>query len=214
MSFKDLMTYKRILIRHIYTSVNSWCQLKPSHFSVGPFSTKGFDSLPAGRLAGFFLQELRGAYSQDACPRSKLHVVLLQDVYSSSEWSWPHLQTAHRFYSRSQWSHVCIGKLGACFQHRSCACQPQGVDNGWWHPKQGDVEISDFPISLRDVFVVDVSFVCEFMGSSRALGGWNNSVCHTHDILQARANVKNNEYLQVYGLVKQGFRARHHRYVR
>jgi len=25
MSFKDLMTYKRILIRHIYTSVISWC---------------------------------------------------------------------------------------------------------------------------------------------------------------------------------------------
>ena len=37
--------------------------------------------------------------------------------------------------------------------------------------KQGDVEISNFPISLRDGLVIDVSFVCEFMGSSRASGG-------------------------------------------
>jgi len=27
--------------------------------------------------------------------------------------------------------------------------------------KQGDVEISNFPISLRDGLVIDVSFVCE-----------------------------------------------------
>jgi len=37
--------------------------------------------------------------------------------------------------------------------------------------KQGDVEISNFPISLRDGLVIDVSFVCEFKGSSRAPGG-------------------------------------------
>ena len=36
--------------------------------------------------------------------------------------------------------------------------------------KQGDVEISDFPISLRDGLVIDVSFVCEFKGSV-PLGG-------------------------------------------
>ena len=34
--------------------------------------------------------------------------------------------------------------------------------------KQGDVEISNFPISLRDGLVIDVSFVCEIKGRSRA----------------------------------------------
>ena len=58
--------------------------------------------------------------------------------------------------------------------------------------KQGDVEISNFPISLRDGLVIDVSFVCDFKGSSRAPGGWNNGVRHSNDVLQARANVKNN----------------------
>ena len=67
--------------------------------------------------------------------------------------------------------------------------------------KQGDVEMSNFPISLRDVLVIDVSFVCDFMGSSRAPGGWNNGVRHTNDVLQACANVQNNKYVQVYGLV-------------
>ena len=37
--------------------------------------------------------------------------------------------------------------------------------------KQGDVEISNFPISLRDGLVIDVSFVCEFKGNSHAPGG-------------------------------------------
>jgi len=37
--------------------------------------------------------------------------------------------------------------------------------------KQGDVEIANFPISLRDGLVIDVSFVCEFKGSSCAPGG-------------------------------------------
>jgi len=32
--------------------------------------------------------------------------------------------------------------------------------------KQGDVEIFNFHISLRDGLVIDVSFVCEFKGSS------------------------------------------------
>ena len=49
--------------------------------------------------------------------------------------------------------------------------------------KQGDVEISNFPIPLRDGLVIEVSFVCAFMGSSRALGRWNNCVRHTHDVL-------------------------------
>jgi len=40
--------------------------------------------------------------------------------------------------------------------------------------KQGDIEISNFLISLLDGLVIDVSFVCEFEGSSRAPGGWNN----------------------------------------
>jgi len=65
--------------------------------------------------------------------------------------------------------------------------------------KQGDVEIFNFPISLRDGLVIDVTFVCEFKGSSRAPGGWNNGVRHTNDVLQARANVKNNKYKDVYG---------------
>jgi len=67
--------------------------------------------------------------------------------------------------------------------------------------KQADVEISNFPISLWDGLAIDVSFVCEFKGSSRAPGGWNYSVRHTNDVLQARANVKNNKYKDVYGLV-------------
>jgi len=50
-------------------------------------------------------------------------------------------------------------------------------------------------------FVIDISSVCEFMGSSRALGAWNNSVRHTHDVVQAHVNVKNNKYCDVYGLV-------------
>ena len=79
--------------------------------------------------------------------------------------------------------------------------------------KQGDVEICNFPISLCDGLVIEVSFVCEFMGSSRAPGGWNNSVRHTNDILQAHANVKNKKYAQVYGLA-QGCCACHCRYVR
>jgi len=67
--------------------------------------------------------------------------------------------------------------------------------------KQGDVEISNFPISLRDGLVIDVSFVCEFKSSSRAPGGWNNGVRHSNDVLQARANGKNIKNKDVYGLV-------------
>ena len=33
------------------------------------------------------------------------------------------------------------------------------------------------------------------------LGGWNNGVRHSKDVLQARANVKNNKYKDVYGPV-------------
>ena len=36
--------------------------------------------------------------------------------------------------------------------------------------------VSNFRISLRDGLVIDVSFVCEFKGSSRAPGEWNNGV--------------------------------------
>jgi len=68
--------------------------------------------------------------------------------------------------------------------------------------KQGDVEILNFPIPLRDGLVIDLFLVCEFKGSSRARGGWNNSVHHTNDVLQARANVKNNKYKDVYGLLR------------
>ena len=78
--------------------------------------------------------------------------------------------------------------------------------------KQGDVEISNFPISLRDGLVIDVSFVCEFKGSIRAPGGWDNSVRHSNDVLQARANVKNNKHKDVYGLA-QGVCTCHRRYV-
>ena len=78
--------------------------------------------------------------------------------------------------------------------------------------KQGDVEVSNFPISLRDGLVIDVSIVCEFKGSSRAPGGWNNGVRHSNYVLQARANVKNNKYKDVYGLV-QGICTCHRRYV-
>ena len=37
--------------------------------------------------------------------------------------------------------------------------------------KQGDIEFSKFPTSLWDGLVIDVSFVCEFKGSSRAPWG-------------------------------------------
>jgi len=67
--------------------------------------------------------------------------------------------------------------------------------------KQGDVDISNFPDSLSDGLVIDISFVCEFKGNSHAPGGWNNSVRHTNDVLQASAKVKNNKYKDVYGLV-------------
>ena len=67
--------------------------------------------------------------------------------------------------------------------------------------KQDDVEISNFPISLRDGLVINVSFVCEFKGSSRASGGWDNGVRHSNDILQTCANVKYNKYKDVYGVV-------------
>ena len=71
--------------------------------------------------------------------------------------------------------------------------------------KQGDDKISNFPISFCDGLVIDISFECEFMGSSRALGGWNDSVRHTQDVLQARANVKNNKYTEAYGLLHKAF---------
>ena len=62
-------------------------------------------------------------------------------------------------------------------------------------------QISNFKISLRDGLVINVSFVCEFKGSSHAPGGWDNGVRHSNDVLQARANVKNNKYKNVYALV-------------
>ena len=35
--------------------------------------------------------------------------------------------------------------------------------------------------------------------------GWNNGVRHSNDVLQARANVKNNKYKDVYGIVHKAF---------
>ena len=43
------------------------------------------------------------------------------------------------------------------------------------------------------------------MGSSRAPGRWNNGARHTHEVLQARANVKNNKYSEVYGIMHKVF---------
>jgi len=65
--------------------------------------------------------------------------------------------------------------------------------------KQGDVEIHNFPLFLCDGLVIDVSFVCEFKGSSRAPWGLNKGVRHTHDVLQARAKVKNKKNSEAYG---------------
>ena len=62
--------------------------------------------------------------------------------------------------------------------------------------KQGDVE--NLLISLRDGLDIDVSFV-------RAPGEWNNGVRHSNDVLQARANVKNNKFKDVYGLIGKAF---------
>ena len=38
-----------------------------------------------------------------------------------------------------------------------------------------------------------------------APGGWNNGVRHSNDVLQARANVKNNKYKDVYSIVHKAF---------
>jgi len=57
-----------------------------------------------------------------------------------------------------------------------------------------------FPLCVSGL-VVDVSFVCEFKGSSRAPGGWDNGVRHSNDVLQARANVKNNKYKDGYRVI-------------
>ena len=43
------------------------------------------------------------------------------------------------------------------------------------------------------------------MGSSCASGRWNNGVRHSNDVLQARANVKNNKYKDVYWIVHKAF---------
>ena len=58
-------------------------QLEPSWFSVGTFPAKVCNSFPSGRLVSFFLQGFRSAHPQDACPRSQLHALLLQDVHQS-----------------------------------------------------------------------------------------------------------------------------------
>ena len=63
--------------------------------------------------------------------------------------------------------------------------------------KKKKIQFSGMVLTL----VIDVSFVCEFKGSRRAPGGWNNGVRHSNDVLQARAKVKNNKYKDVYGLV-------------
>jgi len=41
--------------------------------------------------------------------------------------------------------------------------------------------------------------------NSRGRGGWNNGVRHSNDVLQARANVKNNKYKDYYGIVHKAF---------
>ena len=46
--------------------------------------------------------------------------------------------------------------------------------------------------------------MCEFVGSSCALGGCHISVRYTHDVLQAHVNFKNNKDPEVYGLVVYG----------
>ena len=101
---------------------------------------------------------------------------------------------------------VCDSKIGPVRVNHKVSTTGDGTG------KQGDVQISNFPISLRDGLVIDVSFVCEFKGSSRAPGGWNNGVPHSNDVLQARAKVKNNKYKDFYGLV-QGVCTCHRRYV-
>jgi len=87
-----------------------------------------------------------------------------------------------------------------CKQHTGSICSYNHLMSrmGDGTCNQGDVEISNFPISLQDGLVIDVSFLCEFKGSSRAPGGWNNGVRHSNDILQASAKVKNNKYKDVY----------------
>ena len=47
--------------------------------------------------------------------------------------------------------------------------------------------------------------MCEIKGSSRAPGVWDNSVRHSNDVLKARANVKNNKYKDVYGVIHKAF---------
>ena len=90
----------------------------------------------------------------------------------------------------------CDSKIGSVRVNHKVSTTGDGTR------KQDDVENSNFPISLWDGLVIDVSFVCDFKGSSRAPGGWNNGVRHSHDVLQARVNVKNNKYKDVYGLLR------------
>ena len=75
------------------------------------------------------------------------------------------------------------------------------------HPTKilpGDHIVEPLPWdSQHDSLVIDVSFVCEFMGSSCALWGWNDGARHTHDVVQARANVKKSKYSEVYGLTRR-----------
>ena len=58
------------------------------------------------------------------------------------------------------------------------------------------LSLSEMVLSL--MFPLCVSFTSR----NCAPGEWNNSVRHSNDVLQARAKVKNNEYKDVYGLVK------------
>ena len=93
-----------------------------------------------------------------------------------------YLITAHHLYASLTWKehissiHVhnhldvvtslwCDSKIGPVRVNHKVSTTGDGTRN------QGDVEISNFPISLRNGLVIDVSFVCEFKGISRDLGG-------------------------------------------
>ena len=51
--------------------------------------------------------------------------------------------------------------------------------------------------------VLSLMFPLCVKGKSRDPGGWNNSVRHSNDVLQARENV--NKYKDVYGIVHKAF---------
>jgi len=71
--------------------------------------------------------------------------------------------------------------------------------------KQGDVELVNFGLDGYNSLVIDVSICCDHVGNSRIHNGHLNGKMHTHDSLQARTTIKNNQYKTDYAAVGTAF---------